>query len=133
MVREGSFIRSRRVRRMVKIACLISLACALSLSPMPGFATSEASLKIGILEDLPGHHAGQSNFSGVRVLFEKKGRKWHAYPSDCRDQECLRTIGSRFPKSVTWNIGLSGKRLGEVAGQTPKVFEYYADVGLQTL
>ena len=127
------FIRCGRVTRTVKITGFLLLASTLSVGSTPGFAATQASLKIGVLEDFPGHYAGQSNFRGVRVVFQKKGRKWQAYPSDCRDRECLNKIGSKYPKSVTWNIGLSGKRLGEVTGQTPKEFEFYADVGLQKL
>lgn len=122
-----------RVTCKVKIVGFLLLASALSLGSMPGFAASKAGLKIGVLEDLPGHYADQSNFRGVRVVFQKEGRKWRPYPSDCSDQKCLKRVGSRYPKSVTWNIGLSGKRLGQVTGQTPMDFEFYGDVGLQKL
>jgi hypothetical protein len=72
-----------RVFAMKAVGILLSvggLVCS-----TPGLAASEAGIKLGILEDLPGHYAGQSHFRAVRVVFQQEGREWRAYPSDCRD------------------------------------------------
>ena len=106
----------------------VSLVCS-----TPGQAASEGGIKLGVLEDLPGHYAGQSHFRAVRVVFQQKGREWRPYPSDCGDQQCLKTISAKYPKFVTWTVGFSGKRQGQVQGHTPSDFEWYSDVGLQRL
>lgn len=110
------------------IGALVALGCS-----MPGRAASEDGIKLGVLEDLPGHYAGQSHFRAVRVVFQQVGREWRPYPSDCSDQRCLKTISAMYPESVRWTVGLSGKRLGQVRGHTPSDFEWYGDVGLQRL
>jgi len=99
----------------------------------PGRAASDAGIKLGVLEDLPGHYAGQSHFRAVRIVFHQEGREWRAYPSDCRDPQCVRTISTKYPKFLKWTVGLSGRTLGTVSGRTPNDFEYYSDVGLQRL
>ena len=116
----------------VKAAGLLLSAGGL-VSSMPGFAASEDSIKLGALEDLPGHYAGQPHFRAVRVIFQKIGREWWPYPSNCSDERCVKSISAMYPESVTWTVGLSGKVLGQVSGRTPRDFEYYSDVGLQKL
>jgi len=116
----------------IKVAGLFLLASGL-VSSMPGLAASEGSIKLGVLEDLPGHYAGQPHFRAVRVVFQRNGREWRPYPSDCPDQRCLKSISAMYPESVTWTVGLSGKVLGQVNGHTPRDFQWYSDVGLQRL
>lgn len=99
----------------------------------PGRAASGDGIKLGVLEDLPGHYAGQSHFRAVRVAFRRDGREWRPYPSECDDQRCLKTISAEYPQSVTWTVVLSGKVLGQVKGRTPSDFGWYSDVGLQRL
>ncbi|MCA3000690.1 MAG: hypothetical protein ACK5O6_01650 [Betaproteobacteria bacterium] len=110
-------------------------------------------LLIGILEDVPGVYAGESHRAKIRVLFvrsqnddtsgshssavskaksaENSGARsgWQAFPADCYDQECA----AQYPKKVSWFVGLDGRQIGTVVGQTPESFRYYAGVGLQDI
>lgn len=94
---------------------------------------TEPQIMIGVLEEIRGHYAGEANFRSVRVLFESVGHEWRAYPSDCSNQDCLKSITSDYPRQVTWNIGISGRNLGTVIARTPDDFEWYGDVGLQKI
>ncbi len=88
---------------------------------------------VGILEDNPGHYAGDPHYRDVRVVFRKEEAGWLAFPSNCPDQHCLRTIAARFPAQVNWIVSFDGKEIGQVIGKTPTSFDFYADVGQQTL
>jgi hypothetical protein len=88
---------------------------------------------LGVLEDVPGVYAGESNVRSVRIVFQKNGRDWSAFRSDCPDQTCLKTITSEFPHIVTWNVGFDGRALGQVTGRTPNEFKFYSHVGLQEI
>jgi hypothetical protein len=88
---------------------------------------------IGVLEDVPPFVAGARDRWAVRVVFEKKGTEWQAFPSNCPDEQCLSSVASEFPREVVWNISFDGKSLGKVAATTPKRFDYYAEVGLQKI
>jgi hypothetical protein len=88
---------------------------------------------LGALEDHPGNYYGQPYFRAVRVVFEKVGTEWRAFPSACPNQECLKTISSRYPSKVSWTIGLHGKMLGSVTGRTYAEFPFYDEVGLQKI
>ena len=92
---------------------------------------SAQNLDLGVLEDVPGAYAGQPNQHSVRVLFQKNGSDWEAFPNNCPDQGCLKTISSKYPREVTWTVVLDGRDLGQVTGRTPKEFEFYSHVGLQ--
>src|SRR5690349_8704770 len=78
---------------------------------------------LGVLEDVPGSYVGEPNVRRVRVVFQKKGNEWIAFRSDCPDQKCLKTITSKFPLAVTWNIGFDGRNLGQLTGHTPVEFK----------
>src|SRR5260370_26345019 len=84
---------------------------------------------LGILEEVPGSYVGEPNVRRVRVVFQKKGDEWIAFRSDCPDQTCLKTITSKFPVAVTWNIGFDGRTLGQLTGHTPREFKFYSHVG----
>jgi hypothetical protein len=88
---------------------------------------------LGVLEDVPGVYAGEPNSPQVRVVFRKVGKEWEAFPSNCPDQSCLKTISSQYPNEVVWTISFDGRNLGQVMGQTPKEFGYYSHVGLQQI
>ena len=88
---------------------------------------------LGVLEDVPGKYQGESDSRRVRVVFEKTGDSWKAFPSACPDQDCLKTIASEYPAEVTWTIALDGKNLGKVSARTPTKFDFYSDVGLQDI
>ena len=88
---------------------------------------------LGVLEELPGVYSGEQNFRGVRVAFQKNNHHWQALPSKCPDQNCLRTISSKYPLETNWTISFDGKKLGQIAGRTPKEFKFYSHVGLQEI
>jgi hypothetical protein len=67
------------------------------------------------------------------VLFQKTGNDWKAFPSQCADQACLKTISSRYPAEVSWTIAFDGKALGQVTGRTVKEFDSYASIGKQEI
>ena len=89
------------------------------------------SIVLGVLEDVPGDYAGASNSHGVRVVFQKQGTNWQAFPSNCVDQDCLKTVASQYPQEVVWTIAFDGRSLGQITGRTPKDFSFYSHVGLQ--
>lgn len=88
---------------------------------------------VGVLEDVPGGYVGQPNHREVRVVFHKMSHDWIAFPSNCPNQACLKTVTLKFPRKVIWNIGFDGKLLGKVTGRTPREFQFYSDVGLQEI
>jgi hypothetical protein len=109
----------------------VALGTLLMVAQVP--AQQHGRILLGVLEDHPGNYSGQPYFRAVRVVFEKVGAEWRAFPSQCPDQDCLRKISSRYPREVTWNIGLHGKILGSVTGQTYSEFPFYFEVGFQKI
>ena len=94
-------------------------------------SAQQGNLLLGVLEDVPGVYAGESNSFHVRVTFKKVGNVWQAFPSHCPEQACLKTLPSQYPHEVAWIIGFDGKIVGSVTAQTPQDFGFYAHVGLQ--
>ena len=88
---------------------------------------------LGVLEDIPGKYQGESDSRRVRVLFQKTGDDWKAFPSECATQDCLKTIGSEYPPEMTWTIAFDGKNLGQITSRTPTAYGFYSDVGLQDI
>lgn len=88
---------------------------------------------LGVLEDVPGKYQGESDSRRIRVVFEKNGDTWKAFPSDCPSQDCLTTVAPEYPTEVTWTIAFDGKNLGKVTSRTPAKFDFYSDVGLQNI
>jgi hypothetical protein len=88
---------------------------------------------VGILEDNPGHYAGNPHYRDVRVVFRKEGARWFAFPSNCPDQDCLKSIAAEFPAQVVWTVSFNGKQVGQVEGRTPPSFDFYSTVGQQTI
>jgi hypothetical protein len=96
-------------------------------------SAADPKIILGALEEIPGHYAGQPSFRAVRVLFQKHGREWKPFPRSCPNPDCLKVLASEYPSAATWTIALSGRRMGEVTGATPKEFESFADIGLQPI
>ncbi len=108
------------------------------MTPLVLFAALSAyaadpTVILGVLEEVPGHYAGEPLSRVVRVAFQKDGREWKAFPASCPDQECLRMIASKFPVEMTWNISFSGRSLGPVPGTALKEVEFYSDIGIEKL
>jgi penicillin amidase len=93
--------------------------------------SSAQHIVLGVLEDVPGSYAGEPNSRMVRVVFEKNGTEWKAFPSQCPDEACLKTASSKYPGEVTWTIAFDGRDLGHVTARTPKEFDSYSHIGLQ--
>lgn len=92
---------------------------------------AEQNVILGVLEDVPGVYAGEPNSYRVRVLFQKNGENWQAFPSKCSDQSCLKIVSEQYPSKVAWTIAFDGRKLGKVTAQTPKEFKFYSHIGLQ--
>lgn len=96
-------------------------------------ASRQKAILLGILEDVPGHYAGQPDIKAVRLAFEKVGEEWKAFPSECPDEKCLKTISSEYPGAVTWTVTFQGRPLGRLSARTRREFSFYSDVGLQDI
>jgi hypothetical protein len=115
-----------------------SAICALSILllfvfPVIASPIVAQSTLLGVLEDVPGSDAGDTNFRGVRVVFHKNGTDWQAFPSICHSQSCLKTATAAYPQESTWTIAFDGRCLGQVVGHTPKDFGLYSHIGLQSI
>jgi hypothetical protein len=86
---------------------------------------------LGVLEDVPPVYAGDVDKPAVRVLFRFDNSRWIAYPSDCSNQDCLRTVVSKYPTTSRWLITFQGRELTQLIGRTPLDFKFYSEVGLQ--
>ncbi|MBZ5680886.1 MAG: hypothetical protein LAO24_12350 [Acidobacteriia bacterium] len=96
-------------------------------------SASAQNIVIGVLEDTPGHYAGEPNYRDVRAVFRKSGTAWQVFPNDCPDQDCLEKIASAYPGNVTWTIAFDGKNLGQVTTGAPKEYKWYSSVGQQDI
>jgi hypothetical protein len=92
-----------------------------------------SSVLIGILEDNPGHYSGDPHYRDVRVVFRSDGTHWIAFPSNCLNQKCLKSIAAQFPHRVEWTVTFRGQEIGHVLSQTPAVFDFYSTVGQQNI
>ena len=119
--------------RMWQLTIICVMVTVLFISYAIAMAGPSENIIPGIVEDVPGHYSGQANFRAVRVVFQKSAEDWQPFPSRCPDQECLRTITSRYPAKMTWTLTFDGRNLGQVSARTPGKFDYYADVGLQEI
>ncbi len=79
-----------------KAALLILSTCSIILH-----AADKPEAIIGALEEVPGHYAGEPNFRGVRVLFQKRDNGWQSFPSSCPDHACLKTVVTEYPGALT--------------------------------
>lgn len=111
--------------------CLPMRVLLISLALNTAVKAGGQNLVLGVLEDVPGVYAGEPNSRHVRVLFQKAEKGWHAFPSKCHDQACLRTLSSQYPREVVWTVGFDGKPLNQVTARTLQDFRFYGHVGFQ--
>lgn len=52
---------------------------------------------LGVLEEVPGVYAGESNRIEVRALFRHDKNGWKAFKSECANQACLMTATAQYP------------------------------------
>ena len=109
-----------------------SMTLFFTLAAFAAPATAQ-SIMIGALEDVPTNAAEPQYRRAVRVVFERKGSEWQAFPSSCPDVKCLSSVTAKYPHEVVWTVAFDGKSLGKIAATTPKRFDYYAEVGLQEI
>jgi hypothetical protein len=113
--------------------CLVLIACAAAWTTFAQVSKPSQKIILGILEDVPGNYAGQADVRAVRVAFQRQGEDWQAFPSNCRNPQCLQTISSSYPETVTWTITFQGKSLGQIVATTRKTLDAYSHVGLQDI
>jgi hypothetical protein len=107
------------------------LLCTLALAACQlAFGQVQPTL-VGILEDNPGHYSGDPHYRDVRVVFRHDQAGWAGFPSDCTDQNCLKSIAMQFPPEVDWTITFSGQEVGHVLSRTPQSFDFYSTIGQQ--
>lgn len=93
-------------------------------------ASSQETVPIlGVLEDTPGHYAGDPHYHSVRVVFTKRASDWIPYPVDCLNPECQKT----YPKQVNWAVSFDGQRVGTLTSELPNEFEFYSTVGQERI
>lgn len=82
--------------------------------------TTAKNTFLGILEDVPGSFVGQADVRAVRLVFQKQGDKWKAFPTN-------------YPDEVAWTITFDGKALGHLSTQVRESVSFYSHVGLQDI
>jgi len=110
------------------LVMVVALAHCLTSAGAP-----QSKIILGVLEDHVGEYIDQPDFRGVRVVFQKDGTDWKAFPSDCADQDCLRRIVSEYPGEVTWTIAFDGRNLGQITSRALTSHDFYSQIGLQQI
>jgi hypothetical protein len=98
---------------------------------MGGMALGQ-SVILGVLEDVSEEDPNLAA-RAVRVVFQKDGPDWKAFPSDCPTQGCLKSLAAEYPQEITWAIAFDGKSMGQITGRTPREFSSYSKIGLQNI
>jgi hypothetical protein len=111
----------------------IKVLAGIALSMPSGVLGQKQPSLIGILEDNPGHYSGDPHYRDVRVVFRRDGTGWVAFPSNCSDQSCLKSIATKFPAQVNWTVSFDGKQVGHIVSRTPPSFDFYSTIGQQTI
>jgi hypothetical protein len=90
---------------------------------------------LGVVEEVPAHlqREGAADYRAVRVVFSKQGFSWRAFPTQCNEEKCLRTITSSYPAEIAWNLLFNGSNLGQLRARTPAEWKFYSDIGLQKI
>jgi hypothetical protein len=110
---------------------LAALAAALPASHAAPQETHTVGL--GVLEDLPGGHTGESDFRAVRAIFKKIGDDWQAFPTKTKSYLDLQTLPNSYPKEMKWTIAFDGRNLGRITSQTLQHFNFYSEIGIENI
>jgi hypothetical protein len=95
-------------------------------------SASDDGIILGVLEDVPGVYNGEANTRAIRVVFHKTEGDWQAYPSACENEECLKSLTSKYPAQVTWTVTLDGRNLGHLASRAHDS-HFYSRIGLEEI
>lgn len=101
------------LRLLRPLGILLALA-ALALS-----ARSQ-TIFLGVLEDVPPINEVGGDHRAVRIVFEKQGSDWSAFPPSCSDEKCRDISVATYPREILWTVGFDGKNLGQLSAITPK-------------
>ena len=127
----------RRFFPTLVLICLLQLrwcaGTAILAQQSKAIGNQRPSVIVGVLEDLPGHYSGEPNFRAVRVVFQKIGGDWSAFPTKCMDQQSLKTLTKSYPAEVSWTIAFDGKNEGRLTSHAPDDFAWYSDIGLEKI
>jgi hypothetical protein len=92
----------------------------------------QASVKIGVLEDVAVPAHSERHVRGIRILFQSDGTDWRALATDCPDNDCSQTQPQK-PRLTTWTIGSEGRAVAQVRSRTAIEPEVYFALGLEPL
>lgn len=126
MMANERYTKTRSRKKLIVLAALFAVMAS-------GSGAAQSSVILGVLEEGPGDEYGHPNTRNVRVVFKKVGSEWQPYPCDCRDEVCLKSATSSYPREVTWTIAFDSKNLGQVTSRTPDGFSTYWRVGQQEI
>jgi hypothetical protein len=88
---------------------------------------------VGILESAPNEASNKSEVRYVRVVFEKIGDGWKAFPTKTKSYHDLQSLPMSYPKKMTWTIAFDGKDIGKVTSEVRPHFDHYADIGIEEI
>jgi hypothetical protein len=88
---------------------------------------------IGIYEGASSGAGDNLGKPGVRILFRQSGRDWRSFNATCTTEACLQTITHVFPHTTTWTLVQSGKVIAKVTADTPLVYRFYSEIGVQAI
>src|SRR5271157_155734 len=134
--RFGGCSMTYRLRLLIQISLLISGAVTITQATAQQLASvkePQADVILGVLEDIPGEYAGESDFRAVRAIFKKIGDQWQAFPTKTKSYPDLQTLPISYPKEMTWTIVFDGRNLGLITSQTPSRFNFYSEIGIEQI
>ena len=64
---------------------------------------------LGVLEDIPGEYAGDTDFRAVRAVFEKNGDRWSAFPTSAKSERDLQSLQNHTQKRLHGRLHLTAR------------------------
>jgi hypothetical protein len=122
-----NFLHCSSLLILILAVCILAAAQKAATNSGP-----QSGVIVGVLEDIPAQY-GEPDQRAVRVVFQKSGAEWIAFPSGGRSYHDLETFPASYPPQVTWTIAFDGRSLGTVAAETPAVFQSNSEVGVQEI
>ncbi|MGC2161456.1 MAG: hypothetical protein WA634_06090 [Silvibacterium sp.] len=93
----------------------------------------QSNVILGVLEDVAGEYAGQSDTRKLRAVFQKTSNEWRPFPTRTRTYLDLKTLPHSYPQQMTWTIAFHGRKLGTVTAHTPAQFDSYSEIGTELI